>query len=170
VTLNARTGTITGNAAIIPAGANGAIDVYATNNTDVVIDVNGYFGVPGAGGLSFVTMPPCRVVDTRTQPASPLGAPSLSAGTRDFDLSSGGCGVPAANAYAMNATVIPNGRLGWLTLWPLGSAQPVASTLNSVDGVITGNAPVVPAAAGVISAYATGKADLILDLGGYFVP
>lgn len=31
------------NAAIIPAGTNGAINLYVTNNTQVIIDINGYF-------------------------------------------------------------------------------------------------------------------------------
>ena len=44
--LNAPTGTVTDNAAIVPAGANGAVSVYVlTQDTpcDVIIDVNGYF-------------------------------------------------------------------------------------------------------------------------------
>jgi hypothetical protein len=31
------------NAAIVPAGTNGAISVYVTDPTHVVIDINGYF-------------------------------------------------------------------------------------------------------------------------------
>jgi len=52
-TLNDVTGTIVANAAIVPAGTGGSIDVYASNNTDVIIDINGYyaasFGTPTAG-------------------------------------------------------------------------------------------------------------------------
>jgi hypothetical protein len=42
-TLNAGDGAITSNAAIVPGGINGAISAYATNATDLVLDVNGYF-------------------------------------------------------------------------------------------------------------------------------
>ena len=42
-TLNNPTATVVANAAIVPAGANGAIDVYAYNTTDLSIDINGYF-------------------------------------------------------------------------------------------------------------------------------
>ncbi len=43
-TLNAPTGTITANAAIIPAGTSGDILAYASNNaSDLVIDINGYY-------------------------------------------------------------------------------------------------------------------------------
>ena len=39
-------GGIVGNAAIVAAGTDGAIDVYAFNATDLVIDVNGYYVSP----------------------------------------------------------------------------------------------------------------------------
>jgi hypothetical protein len=43
-TLNAFKGQIVANAAIVPAGSAGSIDIYVTNTTDVVVDTNGYFG------------------------------------------------------------------------------------------------------------------------------
>ena len=42
-TLNSYTGTVVANAAIVPAGQNGAISVYVSNPTDVLFDINGYF-------------------------------------------------------------------------------------------------------------------------------
>ena len=42
-TLNSVDGRIKANAAIIPAGTNEAISVYATQTTDVVLDIDGYF-------------------------------------------------------------------------------------------------------------------------------
>ena len=36
-------GTVVANAAIVPAGANGAVDVYVSDNTDATIDINGYY-------------------------------------------------------------------------------------------------------------------------------
>lgn len=48
-TLNDVQGLILANAAIVPAGANGSIDVFATNPTDIVIDVNGYYAVGPTG-------------------------------------------------------------------------------------------------------------------------
>ena len=60
-TLNSPSGQIVANAAIIPAGTNGAVDVYVTNSTDVILDINGYFlpqtpqainTVIGSGSLS----------------------------------------------------------------------------------------------------------------------
>jgi hypothetical protein len=61
-TLNSVQGFIVGNAATIPGGTNGAIDVYASDATDLVIDINGYYtpqsttlapGTAAAPSLSF---------------------------------------------------------------------------------------------------------------------
>ncbi|MFN0171533.1 MAG: hypothetical protein ACKV22_34380 [Bryobacteraceae bacterium] len=42
-TLNSFEGRIVANAAVVPAGTNGSINVYVTDKTDVIIDINGYF-------------------------------------------------------------------------------------------------------------------------------
>jgi hypothetical protein len=41
--LNSWDGTVVANAAIVPAGTGGAIDVYVTGATHVILDINGYF-------------------------------------------------------------------------------------------------------------------------------
>lgn len=41
-TLNAMDGRIVANAAIVQAGTGGAIDIFVTDDTDVVVDINGY--------------------------------------------------------------------------------------------------------------------------------
>jgi hypothetical protein len=42
-TLNAYTGQVTANMAIVPAGTNGAIDLYTGQFAHVILDINGYF-------------------------------------------------------------------------------------------------------------------------------
>ena len=42
-TLNAVEGQVIANAAIVSAGMGGAVNVYVTNPTHVIIDTNGYF-------------------------------------------------------------------------------------------------------------------------------
>ena len=64
-TLNNPTATIVANAAIVPAGTGGDIDAYASHDTDLVIDIDGYFGPAGTGGLSMYGVSPCRLLDTR---------------------------------------------------------------------------------------------------------
>ena len=173
-TLNALTGTVTANAAIVPVGYNGAISAYVTNRTDLVIDINGYFAPPGSvGELTYYPVTPCRIVDTRG-PGGPFGGPAMGAGqSRNFPITTSSCGLPStAKAYSFNATVVPAaGVLGFLTLWGTGQAQPVVSTLNSFDGAVAANAAIVPAGAGgSVTAYVSHATDLIIDVNGYFAP
>ncbi len=164
--LNAETGTPTSNAAILPSGGNGAVTVYATNDTDFVMDINGYFAPAATGGVNFYTLTPCRVIDTR----SPAGSPPTS-GVTAVNVTGSGCGTPAtAQAYALNATVVPPGPLTYLTLWPDGEAMPVVSTLNADPGTITSNMAILPTTNGSVDAFATNPTYLILDVSGYFAP
>jgi hypothetical protein len=164
-TLNALTGTVVANAAIVPAGTNGSINLFATDGTDVVIDVNGYFAPPGAGGVSMFPVAPCRVTDTRL----PAGSAPIT--SLDVAVSSSGCGIPPeAQAHVFSATVVPPGGLGFLTLWPQGQTRPVVSTLNALDGAITSNMAIIPTTNGSISAFASSPTHLILDVSAYFAP
>ena len=121
-------------------------------------------------GLQFIPVPPCRVADTRNV-AGPFGGPTLTAGsTRSFAIPQSACNIPAtALAYSLNVTVVPQGPLPYLTLWPAGLAQPGVSTLNSNGGTVVANAAIVPAGTGGgVSVFAAGKTDVILDIDGYF--
>lgn len=148
------------------------MDVFVTDNAHVVIDINGYFDSQNAAALPFFTLTPCRIVDTRN-PNGPFGGPALQPnGPRSFNLPAGGCNEPAsAQAYSLNATVVPSGPLGFLTLWPSSQPQPLVSTLNSPDGRVVANAAIVSAgASGAVSAFAAGTTSLVLDTNGYFGP
>jgi hypothetical protein len=172
-TLNAPTGTVVANAAIVPAGSGGAIDVIATNSTDLLIDINGYFApAGGVGGLSFYAVTPCRIIDTRGADGT-FGGPILAAAQiRTVPVQSSACSVPStASAYSLNATVVPPAPLGFLSLWNTGGSQPSVSTLNAYDGSIMSNAAIVPAGTGgAINAFASNATQLILDINGYFAP
>jgi len=81
------------------------------------------------------------------------------------------CGGPASSqAFVLNAMVVPPGNLSYLSLWPNGQPQPVASTLNAADGAISSNMALVPAANGSINVFAPDPTYLILDVSGYFAP
>ena len=171
-TLNAATGTVTANAAIVGAGTNGQVAVYPTDNTDLIIDIDGYFAASGAPNpLSlYAAAAPCRVLDTRP----PLGnGPFNNTLVPPVDVWGSPCNVPStAQAYVFNATVVPPGPMGYLTLWPDGGNQPNVSTLNAYDGALTSNMAIVPAGMtnGKVDAYAYGLTDLILDISSYFAP
>jgi hypothetical protein len=164
-------GAVLADAAIVPAGTGGAISAYASNDSDLIIDINGYFVPPGAGTLQFYPLTPCRVLDTRNSNGT-FGGPRIGTVSRSFPIPSSSCGVPAnAAAYSFNVTAVPTGPLGYLTAWPTGQGQPLVSTLNSYDGRVLANAAIVPAGVGgAVSFFASNSTDIVLDINGYFAP
>jgi hypothetical protein len=175
-TLNAPNGGVVGNEAIVPAGTSGAIGVFASNNTDLVIDINGYFAPPGSpGALHFYPLTPCRVADTRAGFGfgGSFGPPSLvSDASRSFPIPSSTCGIPdSAQAYSLNLTAVPSNSEGFLTAYPAGSTLPNAATVNFENGGVVGSAAIVPAGtSGAISVFASSSTDLVIDINGYFAP
>jgi hypothetical protein len=175
-TLNSTHGNTIANAAIVPAGNNGAITVSAGNPTDVVVDVNGYFAPPGMpGALNFYPITPCRAADTRASQGKTgaFGPPGLTGyNGRDFPLPSSGCNIPTtAKAYALNITVVPQGPLDFLSIWPAGQTYPGVSTLNSPKGNVIANMAIVPAGNnGAVTIVVGNPADVIIDVNGYFAP
>ena len=134
----------------------------------MIIDINGYFRPTGTGGLSLYPMASCRVIDTRK---TGTGLPFSGTLTPPVDVVDSVCQPPAAaQAYVFNATVVPAGGLGYLTLWPDGAGQPVVSTLNAFDGALTNNMAIVPTNNGKVDAFANGLTQLILDISSYFAP
>ncbi len=142
----------------------------------------GFYGTASAGGhslaqggtvfrlvlpLQFVSVPPCRLVDTRQ-----TGGPIEGGTARNFNIAQlGGCGIPAsAAAYSLNVTAAPNGPLSYLTVWPQGESQPDVSTLNSLDGRTKANAAIVASVNNSVSVYVSDTTDVILDIDGYFTP
>jgi hypothetical protein len=165
-TLNAPTGTVTANAALLRAGTHGDIDVFVTADTDLVMDVNGYFADPesAANPQSLYTLTPCRVLDTRQTTGLFTGVlrPPV-------EMAASGCGIPdMAQAVVLNATVVPSGPMGYLTLWPDGQSEPTVSTLNARDGMTTSNMAIVPVTDMSVDAFASGMTNLILDVFGFF--
>src|ERR1019366_1345974 len=150
---------------------DGAGNLYGTTSNGGTYGGGTVFQVIPPIALQFVTVTPCRLVDTRPQNG---GSGPIQGGThQDFPISGApNCGIPAsAAAYSLNVTVVPQGSLGYLTIWPAGQPQPVVSTLNSVDGRVKADAAILPAGAnGEVSVYVTDTTNVILDIDGYFAP
>jgi hypothetical protein len=116
--------------------------------------------------FTFTAAKPCRVLDSR----SPQGTPPFN-GVTTVDVTASPCGLPAsAQAFVFNATVVPPGPFGYLTMWPEGEPQPVVATLNALDAAITSNMAIVPTNNGSISVFGSNPTYLILDNFGYFAP
>jgi hypothetical protein len=135
-----------------------------TDDTQVVMDIDGYLAAPGSGGLSLYTLPPCRALDTRSS-----GSPFT--GMLAVDVVDSGCGAPGtAQDYIFNATVVPQSSSGYLTLWEQGQSMPLAANVTVSDGTNTGNMALVQTNNGSINAYFNNSTYLVLDLFGYFAP
>ena len=70
----------------------------------------------------------------------------------------------------VNATVVPPGPLGFITMWPEGQPQPLVATLNALDGAITNNMAIVPTSNGSVTVSPSNPTHLILDIFGFFAP
>ncbi len=104
-TLNAFTGAVTANAAIVPAGTNGSVSVFVTGNTDLILDINGYF--VGQALPVMPTIPPFPTIPT----IPTVVTQSSSSVTQNTAIgvgasSSGGAQNTAvgSNALAVNST------------------------------------------------------------------
>ncbi|MBL8226974.1 MAG: BACON domain-containing protein [Bryobacterales bacterium] len=176
-TVRSPDGQIVANSAIVKAGPGGSIQVYTTNDTDILIDISGYMTDSPTANLVFYPLAPCRVIETRAEyrsPPGPFGPPTMNTGeTRRFRFpSSPHCTVPsAAAAYSVTITVVPPGPLQFLTAWPAGEPQPNISNINSPAGRVLANNVILPASAdGSVEVFVFNRSDVIVDISGYFAP
>jgi hypothetical protein len=121
---------------------------------------------------SFVTVTPCRVVDTRG-PAGPWGSPALSAATERLFVFVGRCAIPStARAVALTITATESSASGDLSFFPGGSPRPIVSAVNYSAGQTRSSNAITPlSGAGTLAVYcnqSSGTVQLILDVNGYF--
>ena len=120
----------------------------------------------------YYPLTPCRVVDTRDADG-PYGGPALSAGaTRAFAMA-GRCAIPPeADAVAVNVIVTQPTGPGFLTLYPVGVAAPLASTINYGAGQTRANNAIIQLGSGesisVASGQSSGTTHFVIDAVGYF--
>ncbi|MBL8217152.1 MAG: hypothetical protein JNK87_40905 [Bryobacterales bacterium] len=164
--INSFVGRTVANNVIVPAGTNGSLDVFAFNNTDLLIDINGYFAPDnGTTGLYYYPQSPCIVLDTTTS------TPLLDETARTVPMLAAGCGAPnTAKAYALNATSLPDGRpMPFLTLWPTGQPQPGTSVSNAFEGQVVTNFALIPAGTnGNVEVLAYRRSNVVIEVMGYF--
>ncbi len=155
--------------------ADGAFKLFVSSNTDVVIDVTGYYAPPSAGGLYFHPLPkPIRLLETRTgfTGCQATGTP-LQTGTIRMQtgvLTCDGVTIPTgAQALVGNATTTNSTGNGYLTLYPADATQPFASSSNFAAG-INRNAPFTVGLSlnGEFKIYTAQTTDLVIDVMGYY--
>jgi len=178
------------NLVTVAVGTGGDVSFYNDlGNVDVVVDVEGWFDSTDTTGGPYVPLTPYRGCDTRAGNPSGLsgvdsqcGGKTLGAkktitiqvaGTSPSGATSGG--IPAgAIAADLTVTATDTSTPSYLTVWPAGVTQPLASNLNFVAGETVANnvvvaLPTTGAGAGEVSIYnANGSSDVVVDVSGYY--
>jgi SpoIID/LytB domain protein len=173
--VNFLAGSVVANGVVTPVGADGAVCIYSNQNTDILVDVLGWFG-SGGGNVPFVGAVPKRLVDTRNAiggptarvvPAAPRSVPVRGA---VLDVKGVDTPIPAdATAVALNVTIADASAAGYATVWPCGTTRPEASNVNFLRGGAVANGVVAPIGAdGSVCVYTSTDADLIVDVSGWF--
>jgi len=159
--LNFVAGETVAVSAIVNVGSGGRICVFNSQQTQVIVDVQGYFGASS----SYLTVPPTRLVDTRTTgatvhpAATPLAVPVV-----------GVAGVPRdAVVVALNVTITDDAIAGYATAYPCDEPQtsPIA-LVNFAAGVTMPNFAVLkPGADGTVCVSTNVPASIVVDVFGY---
>ncbi|HJP73601.1 MAG TPA: S53 family peptidase [Pseudonocardiaceae bacterium] len=123
-------------------------------------------GTAATAGSSFVPAGPTRLLDTRNT-GGPIGANSA----RSLQVT-GANGVPATGvtAVVLNITATDTSSGSFLTVYPDGTARPLASNVNFDPGETIPNLVTVPVGSdGAVDIYnLNGSVDVVADLFGYY--
>ena len=166
--LNYVAGQVVPNAVVTGIGAGGHVCVFSQQETDVVVDLGGWF----TAASGYTAQPPVRVADTRL--GELVAFPETKArihvgGTLEVPVA-GAFGVPAgASAVSLNVTVVNPAQPGFLTVYPCGADRPLASNLNYVAGQVVPNAVLAGiGTGGRVCIFTQQETDVVVDLGGWF--
>jgi hypothetical protein len=179
--LNFVAGQTVPNLVEVALGTDGAVELYnSAGSVNVIFDVMGWVTtkgtVAGTSGL-FNPLSPARIMDTRDGTGglhSPIGARAtftlqVTGASKD---GGGSSGVPPSgvSAVVLNVTVTGGTAPSYLTVWPAGSSQPIASNVNFVAGQTVPNRVIVGVGAGgKINIYnSAGSVNVVVDVGGWF--
>jgi hypothetical protein len=177
--LNFIQGQTVPNLVIARVGDGGKVSIYNNvGSVDVVADTQGYFAAPVATGTAlpgsvYYPSSPARILDTRDGNGVPGNAMGQlgTGGTLDLQVTGRG-GVPAnATAVVLNVTAADSpGPDSYLTVYPTGTARPLASNLNFVAGQTVPNLVIARiGAGGKVTIYNNlGSTVVVADVQGWF--
>ena len=153
------------NGAIVQLSSTGAIDMYASVATNIIVDVSGYFR-PSPNGRAaagrFVAIEPARLLDSRST-GVPVGARS----SITVALPSS---IPKDTiALALTVTITDPEGPGYLTAYSAGSPIPLASNLNfDRPNQIRAAGFIATVSSAGVSFLSTARTNIIVDVSGYF--
>ena len=168
--LNYTKGTIVPNGVIAPVSANGEVCIFTLMETDIVVDLAGWFTAGFTGST------PKRLVDTRDGTGGqtgmvtrgqilefPIRGASLSVKGSDQTVPTG------ATAAALNITAVGPAGNGFVTVFPCGVTQPNSSNLNYLTGDIIANNVTAPIGEnGSVCLTSLQNTHVVVDVSGWF--
>jgi hypothetical protein len=160
-TLDFVAGQFISNAATVGLDGTGAVCVFSSVPAHVIVDVSGWFGATGA--VQF-TVPPSRLIDTRTS------GTTVAAHQQLVVTAAGQHGVPTdATSVMTNITSTRSTGDGYLTAYPCAGDPTASSTVNHRAGANAANATVTGlSASGQICIYSYATSDIVVDVAGYY--
>ena len=154
------------NSTIVGVGLNGAIDVYASSDADMIVDVTGVFVESDAAAAGrFVSLNPERILDGRDDDAPIRHMEPGAAATIPLPAS-----VPTdATAVAVNVTSVWATSPGYLSgSMAEGDASPTSFLNVDGSGAPVAAAVILPVSGDGITVVNTAGGRLAVDLTGYF--
>jgi len=125
---------------------------------------------PTTAAGRFTPLTPARIVDTRDGTGGLTGAVGPGA-TVDLQITGrGGIATTDVSAVAMTVTVTAPSAHGYLTLYPAGTARPLAANLNFVPGETVSNLVVAKVGTnGRVSLFnPAGTTHVVVDVAGWY--
>ena len=172
--LNGR-GQRASDAEITGAKASAAVGLNASSLSELLGSLS--------NDLVYTPLQPCRIIDTRLTGAGAIAANS----TRNFvainasNFSSQGgsatnCGTLSlsATAVAINLTAVTPTTGGYATVYPFGTGQPLAASVNFTAGAVVNNSVIAqipnPLSSFDFTIYSFAQSHYVADIVGYFAP
>lgn len=151
------------NQVVSAVSADGRVCLYTSAPTHLVVDLLGRYG---DGGSRLRAVPASRLLDTREG----SGVPVRSMTSTRLQVA-GRAGVPStgANAAVVVVTATDATLPGFLTAYPCDRPVPVASNVNYVARLASGNLATVPLAAdGSLCVFSQRDSHVVVDVFGWF--
>ncbi len=146
---------------MVKLGTGGSVCVYTSAPVELIVDVVGWTG----RSAPWVSINPARVTDTRRLPG---GTPTVAAGSIvRVPVSAASEVDAAATAAAINVTAVDAQAAGFLTVFPCGTAVPVASNVNFQAATATANAVITGLVSGEVCIYTSATVNIIVDVMGW---
>jgi hypothetical protein len=138
--LNFVAGVNRGNELVSPLNADGTICLYASESTQLTVDVAGFVG----GDTEFEVLTPARLLDTRLAEETIDGVsqgegPRLAGSEYRLQIAGRHGIVGDARSVVVNVTAVGPARAGFVSVHPCMAQRPGASSLNYTTGITASN-------------------------------